>query len=92
MKLSVAQTVTGLDLAATLKDAGDGSFLCRQAGQNYIVVSEEGHSIKSGPTPIGPREFTLNQGTQAEPWIVTKLSNEDISGGYTEFTRPRGSH
>jgi hypothetical protein len=74
MKLQPKQTVQSNDLAETLR--GDqGSYLCEQGGQTFFVTAAEGHSIKSGPTPIGPRVLGVPV-LAATPWNITKISNE----------------
>jgi hypothetical protein len=79
--LNLQQTTTGLDLARSLSGE-EGTFLCRNGAQNYLVVAQSGHSIKSGPTPLGPPVAGLLQAgsVNGEPWIITKISNIDIAG------------
>ncbi len=79
--LELQQTTTARDLAAALRNE-NGTFLCRNGSQNYLVVSKEGHSIKSGPTPLGPPVAgfqAAGSSPNGEPWIITKISNSDVS-------------
>jgi hypothetical protein len=77
MRLNISQTTPTFDLADLLRGEY-GTFLAQQGGQSYVVVAAEGHSIKS-LTPVGPRiAQPAGAGASAEPWIVTKLSNQEI--------------
>ncbi len=78
--LSVQQTTTANDLARAL-EGDEGTFLCRQGVQNFLVVAASGHSIKSGPTPIGPPVTGVIQASAGavEPWYIAKISNADTS-------------
>lgn len=74
--LQFGQQVTALDLAAAL--AGEeGTFLCQQAGQTYLVVAKQGHSIAS-IIPVGQRQpvFATNV---TQPWSIERISNQEIS-------------
>ncbi len=77
MQLQVNETTTALDLAEALK--GDqGTFIAQQNGQNYRVIARPGSSIAS-LKPFGPRLVTfaslIGQGSSAESWSITKISN-----------------
>ncbi len=82
MKLEINVPVSAFDLAKATQ--GDqGTYLCQQGGQNFLLVTAAGHSIKSGPTPIGRRIVeSPNALAAAEPWTVTKISNRDISSEF----------
>lgn len=82
MKLEINVPVTAFDLAkATYGD--QGTYLCQQGGQNFLLVAASGHSIKSGPTPIGRRIVEAPGAlTSPEPWTVTKISNQDLSAEF----------
>jgi hypothetical protein len=52
-------------------------------GQNFLLVAAAGHSIKSGPTPIGRRIVEAPNALAApERWAVTKISNQDVSSEF----------
>ncbi len=82
MKLEINVPVSAFDLAKATQ--GDqGTYLCQQGGQNFLLVAVAGHSIKSGPTPIGRRIVEApNTVSSPEPWIVTKISNQDLSSEF----------
>jgi hypothetical protein len=82
MKLEINVPVSAFDLAKATQ--GDqGTYLCQQGGQNFLLVAAAGHSIKSGPTPIGRRIVEApNALTSPEPWTVTKISNQDVSSEF----------
>jgi len=85
MKLEISVPVSGLDLASLL-DGEQGMFLCQNRGQNYITIAKAGHSIASGPTPIGkPIQEQMAAIVGPEPWFVTKISNS------TEFSEFHGT-
>src|SRR4051812_34222821 len=76
MKLQINEPVMGEDLAALL-DEDEGAYICQNRGQSYLVASRHGHSITFGPTPIGrPIEEAVKSGFYAEPWTVTKISDD----------------
>ena len=79
MKLEKGIPFTSQNLAGALQD-DEGTFLCQHGGQSYIVEAQSGHSIVSGPTPIGPRVQQLPQPmtVTAEPWTITKINDRPI--------------
>jgi len=85
MKLQIGVTATGLDLAAAL-DGDQGTFVCQQGGQTYLVGAKEGHSISYGPTPIGVRviEANLSNSLSPEPWKITKIADNDITAQFRQ--------
>ncbi len=88
-RIQVEQTITAPDLAQALQDE-QGSFLVQQGGQAYIALSRQGHSIVS-LRPVGPRIPTLNIGSSAENWVVTKLSdNVEFAGAGLSEQRSSG--
>ncbi len=85
--LAVNQTTSAQDLARAL-DGDRGTFLAQQGGRTFLVVAAEGHSIKSGPTPIGVRaKKKAKQGPQA--WMITKISDADVTQGQYETQERR---
>lgn len=88
MKLEKGVPFTSQNLAAALQD-DEGTFLCQHGGQSYIVEAQSGHSIVSGPTPIGPRVAQLPQTVTAnsEPWTITKIDERPIGFRSTEMRR-----
>ncbi len=86
--LNISQTTTAHDLAQGLQGE-EGLFLCRQGGQYYTVVAESGHSIKSGPTPVGPPIAIAAGALSAEPWVITKVSNSTEVQGRQPQNQPR---
>lgn len=84
--IALDQTVESRDLAAAL-EGNHGTFIARQGAQVFRVVSEQGHSIKSGPTPLGPPIAGVVS-TGESPWYITKLSNSTESS-YRERDRDR---
>ncbi len=87
--LNVNQTTTAHDLAQGLQGE-EGTFLVRQGGQFYTCVAESGHSIKSGPTPIGPPLPIPVGSLSAEPWVITKVSNStDFQGRQSQGSQQR---
>ena len=82
MKLEINVPVSAFDLAKAT-DGDHGTYLCQQGGQNFLLVAAEGHSIKSGPTPIGRRILEApSTVSSAEPWTITKISNQDVSSEF----------
>lgn len=79
MKLEKGVPFTSQNLAAAIQD-DEGTFLCLHGGQSYIVEAMAGHSITSGPTPVGPRVASLAQPVNggSEPWSITKLDDRAI--------------
>lgn len=79
MKLEKGVPFTSQNLAAAIEN-DEGTFLCLHGGQAYIVEAQAGHSITSGPTPVGPRVATLapQMNSGAEPWTITKLDDRPI--------------
>lgn len=91
MKMEIGVPVSTLDLAQATQ--GDqGTFLCQQGGQNFLLVAAEGHSIKYGPRPVGRRvQEVINNSGSPEAWTITKLSDEDISVGFQGSAQQRQS-
>ena len=83
MKLEIAVPVTTYDLANAVHD-DQGTYLCQQGGQTFLLVAAAGHSIKFGPRPIGRsvQEVSNPFTSMPEPWIVTKIADDDISEGF----------
>ncbi len=77
--LQVDQTVTAYDLARALHGE-QGTFIARQNLQSFKVTASPGHSITS-LTPLGPPVSGVLQASAlaAEPWSITKISDQDIS-------------
>ncbi len=91
MNLEKGVPFTTINLANALQD-DEGTYLCQHGGQSYIVEAQHGHSITSGPTPVGPRVAQLPQNisANAEPWTITKLDDRAIGFRYsTEFSNQR---
>lgn len=88
MKLEKGVPFTSQNLAAALQD-DEGTFICQHGGQSYIVEAQAGHSISSGPTPVGPRVAQLPQTVtaNAEPWTITKIDDRAI--GFRSFENRR---
>lgn len=82
MKMEIGVPVSSLDLAQAT--SGDqGTFLCQQGGQNFLLVAAEGHSIKYGPRPVGRRvQEVISSNGSPEAWTITKISDSDISQGF----------
>lgn len=83
MKSEIGIPFVSLNLAGALQD-DEGTFLCHNGGQSYIVEAAPGHSIVSGPTPVGPRVQQLPQntaGSMAEPWTITKIDHKVLRFG-----------
>ncbi len=78
MTIQTNQTIQAQDLAQAL-EGSEGTFLCQNAGQSYFVVARRGHSIVNGPTPVGYPAPVQQLG--AQPWSITKVSNQEISLG-----------
>ncbi len=95
--LAVNQTITATDLAQALQGE-QGTFVVRQGGQLYSLSCQPGHSIVSGPTPLGPpiTGFVQIPSLTAEPWVITKFSDQpqtqlrSQSGGQTQQTENQG--
>ncbi len=88
--LNINQTISAFDLAQAL-EGDQGSFLARQNGQVFLVVAAQGHSIKSGPTPLGPPIAGVVPATESgNPWYITKLSDNDVTQG-SGLYRQQGS-
>jgi len=85
MKLELNTPIQAYNLAAALED-DSGTFFCQSAGQSYVVVAKEGHSISYGPQPIGRRvqEVQSQSALGPEPWTITKVSSQDISPEFEE--------
>lgn len=79
---------TSQNLAGALQD-DEGTFLCQNGGQSYIVEAQAGHSISNGPTPVGPRVPQLPQAitTNPDPWIITKIDDRAIGFRASEESR-----
>lgn len=87
MRLEKGVPFTSQNLASALQD-DEGTFLCQHGGQSYIVEAQSGHSIVSGPTPVGPRVAQLLQAAQSnEPWTITKIEDRPI--GFRSFDNSR---
>lgn len=79
MKLQIGVPVATLDLAQAT-EGDQGTYLCQQNGQNYLLVAAAGHSIKAGPIPVGRKVIEApTPSVGAEPWFITKISNEDLA-------------
>jgi predicted methyltransferase len=89
--LNVGQTTTGHDLAKIL-EGDQGTFLARNGNQVFSVVAAAGHSIKSGPTPVGPpiSGLSISPSMNGDPWVVTKFSEQDITGSSDQHQRRQG--
>ncbi len=83
--LNVNQTTQALDLAQALRDE-QGTYIARQGGQNYLVRCASGHSIVSGPTPLGPpiAGFVQVSTLAPEPWAITKISDQVDQQGFDQ--------
>lgn len=83
MRMQVGTPFQTLDLAQAT-EGDQGSYLCQQGGQNYLLVAAAGHSIKAGPIPIGRRvQEALTPSSTSEPWTITKISDQDVSEGFS---------
>jgi hypothetical protein len=69
--LQVNQRTTHPDLGRALRDER-GTFLCQNRGQNYLAVSEEGHSIVSF-RPVGDAVPVAS--IASDQWTITKISD-----------------
>lgn len=78
MKLEKGVPFASQNLAGALAD-DEGTFLCQHGGQTYLVEAQAGHSIASGPTPVGPRiAVPQSLNATAEPWTITKINDKPI--------------
>lgn len=89
MQLQLNEQYTGFDLPSIL-EGDEGTYLAQQGGQSFICVAVEGHSIKL-LRPIGRRinELSVNTSNSPEQWLVTKISNQDISAELDESSPSR---
>lgn len=79
MQIGFNEPVQGYDLAQILQE-NEGTFIAKQNGQMYLVVSQRGHSIKFGPKPVGTPSVDVGAlSGQASPWTVQRLSHSDLS-------------
>jgi len=61
---------------AQLLEGEEGTFLCQSGGRFYLTIAAPGHSIVSGPTPIGQAVIESPSAAQETPyWVVTKITN-----------------
>ncbi len=72
--LQVGERTAAIDLAIALQGE-EGTFLCQQGGQSYIVVSQAGHSITS-LRPVGRRFIESQPVMQQEGWTIEKVSHQ----------------